>query len=262
MLRTVNATRYVQPLREGGSLPALVEADDGRMYVVKLRGAGQGTLALAAELIAGEIARALDLNVPELVLVQIDPLFGKAERDSEIRNLLRASTGVNIGLAFLPGSTTFDPSAGDTVDARTASRVVWLDAFTLNVDRTSRNANLLLVGPAQDLWLIDHGAALYFHHNWPTSQHKALDRFAQIGEHILLLWATEIRTASAHAREKVTPELLAHIVAQIPDDWLEIEGAGSSAAERRSGYLAFFRERFGNASIFEEEVERARTDSV
>ncbi len=262
MLRTVNATRYVQPLREGGSLPALVEADDGRMYVVKLRGAGQGTLTLAAELVAGEIARALGLNVPELVLVQIDPLFGKAERDSEIRNLLKASAGVNIGLAFLGGSTTFDPAAGDTVDARTASRVVWLDAFTLNVDRTSRNANLLLVGSARDLWLIDHGASLYFHHNWPTAQSKALDRFAQIGEHVLLRWATEIRAASAHARAQINPEFLTQIVAQVPDDWLEIEGAESSAAQRRAEYLAFFRERLANASIFEEEVERARTDSV
>src|SRR5665213_1323551 len=171
-LRTVNATRYITPMREGGSMPALVEADDGRQYVVKLRGAGQGTLALAAELIAGEIGRALGLHVPDSAFVQIDALFGKAERDPEIRDLLRASTGLNVGLKFLPGSTTFDPAAGDSVDTFTASMVVWFDAFILNVDRTSRNANLLLwrllFWLPQDLWLIDHGASLYFHHNWPS----------------------------------------------------------------------------------------------
>jgi hypothetical protein len=265
-LRTVHAARYVQPLREGGSMPALVEADDGKMYVVKLRGAGQGVLALVAELISGEIARALGLHVPELVLVQIDPQFGRAERDPEIRDLLRKSTGLNAGLAFLAGSTTFDSAAGDGVDAVTASRVVWLDAFTLNVDRTSRNANLLLwralLSEPEDLWLIDHGASLYFHHNWPSAEQKAVAAFEQISDHILLRWATEIPAASAHARKVVTPDILSEIVAQIPDDWLDEEAAGVTAAERRAEYLKFFNQRLQHARIFEEEVERARTNSV
>jgi hypothetical protein len=265
-LRTVDAVRYITPLREGGSMPALVEADDGQQYVVKMRGAGQGTLALVAELIAGEIARALGLFVPELAFVQIDPLFGRAERDPEIRDLLRASIGTNIGLKFLSGATMFDPVAGDAVDAHTASMAVWFDAFVLNVDRTSRNANLLLCRAPrrqeQTLWLIDHGAALYFHHNWPSAEQKALAPFEQIGEHILLRWATEIPAASANARAALTPEFLAEIVAQIPDDWLEVQGAEASAAQRRADYLKFFSQRLEHSTIFEEEVQRARAHSV
>jgi len=265
-LRSVNAVRYITPLREGGSMPALVEADDGQQYVVKMRGAGQGTLALVAELVVGEIARALGLLVPELVFVHIDPLFGRAERDPEIRDLLRASPGINIGLKFLSGATMFDPAAGDTVDPRTASLAVWLDAFTLNVDRTSRNANLLLCRASgrsgQTVWLIDHGAALYFHHNWPSAEQKALAPFEQITEHILLRWATEMPAASTHAHAVLTAELLANIVAQIPDDWLETEGSEASAEQRRGEYLRFFLRRLEHSSIFEEEVERARAHSV
>ena len=245
-------------------MPALVEASDGRQYVVKLRGAGQGTLALVAELLSGEIARALGLHMPELVLVDLDPLFGRAERDPEIRDLMRASTGTNVGLAFLGGATTFDPAADDAVDALTASLVVWLDAFTLNVDRTSRNANLLLwrssVEVPQELWLIDHGASLFFHHNWPSAERKAGAAFEQIKEHILLRWASEMGRAGAVARERITAELLSEIVGQVPGDWLESEDA--TAAERRAGYLEFFRSRMEQAGIFEEEVERARTNSL
>jgi hypothetical protein len=265
-LRTVNAIRYVQPFREGGSMPALVEADDGRMYVVKMRGAGQGTLALVAEVVAGEIARALGLHVPELVLVHVDPLFGRAERDTEIRDLLRKSTGLNAGLAFLPSSITFDPAAGDPVDSITASRLVWLDAFTLNVDRTSRNANLLSWRPApsspMELWLIDHGASLYFHHNWPSAPQKALAPFEAIAEHILLNEANDLAGASAHAHGILKPEILAAILADVPDDWLEGHEPGVTAIQRREQYMEFFTTRLNNATNFEEEVERARSNRL
>ena len=266
MLRTVNATRYIQPLREGGSLPALIEADDGRMYVVKLRGAGQGTLALVAELVSGEIARALGLNVPELVLVEVDALFAKAERDPEIQHLLRASTGTNIGLAFLSGSTMFDPAAGDSTEPATASLLVWLDAFTLNVDRTSRNANLLLCKAQPNvsaaLWLIDHGASLYFHHNWPSAQEKALAPFTQTSDHILLRSATELSEASALAHTQLNEDVFRKIVAQIPNDWLAVKGEDATAQQRRDQYVEFLSTRLQHSRIFEEEVERARANSL
>src|SRR6266700_6985442 len=170
MLRTIRATRYVTPLREGGSLPAIIEADDLGLYVLKFRGAGQGPLALVAELIAGEIGRALGLNVPELVFVEVDAVFGRNEPDEEIRDLLRASTGLNLALDFLPGSTMFDPAARDTAPASEASLLVWFDSFVQNVDRTPRNANLLVWH--RKLYPIDHGAALFFHHDWPSLEKK------------------------------------------------------------------------------------------
>jgi hypothetical protein len=256
-LRTVQAVRYVAPLREGGSMPGLIEADDGRLYVVKMRGAGQGTLALAAEVITGEIARTLGLNVPEIVLVEIDPVFGRNEGDPEIRDLLKASAGVNAGLEFLPESTMFDPAAGDVVSCADASLTVWLDAFTLNVDRTSRNANLLLW--RDDLWLIDHGASLYFHHNWAAAQEKAASPFEAIREHILLPGAAEIPVASELAHEALSREELERILHLAPDDWLVPQGeSGVTADERREAYLRFFTERLSRSRVFEEEVLRVR----
>src|SRR6202050_4105820 len=171
MLRTIQATRYVTPLREGGSLPAIVEAEDDGLYVLKFRGAGQGPLALVAELIAGEIGRALGLKVPELVLVEVDSTLGRNEPDEEIRDLLRASVGLNLAMDYLPGSLMFDPAAGDRADAAFASRLVWFDAFVTNVDRTARNPNLLCWH--KKLFPIDHGAALYFHHNWQNLEAAA-----------------------------------------------------------------------------------------
>src|SRR5580704_17593372 len=170
MLRTVHATRYVLPLREGGSLPAVVEADDLGLYVVKFRGAGQGLLALVAELVAGEIGRALGLQVPELVFAEVDAALGRNDPDAEIRHLLKASVGLNLALDYLPGSTTFDCAAGDIASPQAASMIVWLDAFVQNVDRTPRNPNLLVWH--RKLYCIDHGAALYFHHNWETAEAK------------------------------------------------------------------------------------------
>ena len=260
MVRCVNGTRYVAPLREGGSLPAIVEADDGRMYVVKFRGAGQGALALVAEVISGEIARLLGLCVPEIVFVQIDPAFGRNEPDAEIRDLLKASVGMNVGLEYLPGATTFDPAAGDEASPLTASLCVWLDAFVLNVDRTARNANLLLSD--ETLWLIDHGASLYFHHNWPTASAKAASKFEPIREHILLRWAADIAAASETAHTTLTSAKLDAILQLLPEEWLTSEGDAVTPSERRVAYREFLLRRLEASNIFEQEIAHARSQSV
>src|SRR6266567_2306829 len=254
MLRTVRATRYVLPLREGGSLPAIVEADDLGLYVVKFRGAGQGILALIAELIAGEIGRALGLRVPEIVFVEIDPALGRNEPDAEIRHLLRSSPGLNLALDYLPGSIMFDPAARDTAAADEASLLVWFDAFTQNVDRTPRNANLLVWH--RKLYPIDHGAALFFHHDWANMEKRIESPFAQIGDHVLLPWATEIEQAAVTAGAKLTHDVVAETAGYVPDEWLESIPGGLRAAERREGYLDFFRRRLAAAHIFEQEAIR------
>src|ERR1700729_3072080 len=218
MVRTVQATRYVTPLREGGSLPAIVEADDLGLYVLKFRGAGQGPLALVSELIAGGSGRALGLAVPEIVLVEVDAALGRNEPDEEIRDLLRASVGLNLALDYLPGSSMFDPAAGDTADARMASLAVWFDAFVANVDRTARNANLLCWH--RELYFIDHGAALYFHHDWKSMAAKAESRFAQVKEHVLLPWASALQQADALAHERLNASVFAKILESVPESWL------------------------------------------
>jgi hypothetical protein len=256
MLRTVQATRYVLPLREGGSLPAIVEADDDGLYVVKFRGAGQGILALIAELIAGEIGRALGLRVPEIVFIELDPALGRNEPDYEIRRLLKASAGLNLALDYLPGSTMFDPAARDAAPPAEASLLVWFDAFTLNIDRTPRNANLLVWH--RRLYPIDHGAALYFHHDWPTMAEKIESPFAPIRDHVLLPWAAEIESAGRLAREKLTTGILDTIVELVPDAWLEAIPGDLSASQRRAGYLDFFTRRLASANLFEQEALRAR----
>src|SRR5271163_5264655 len=206
MLRTIRATQYVTALREGGSLPAIVEADDLGLYVLKFHGAGQGPLALVAELVAGEIGRVLGLKIPELVFAQIDPALGRNEPDQEIRDLLRASAGLNLALDYLPGSTMFDPAAGDKATPEIGSMAVWFDAFVQNVDRTPRNPNLLIWH--HSLHFIDHGAALFFHYNWETAEEKAESPFPAIGQHVLLPWASAIADASALARQRLTPAVL------------------------------------------------------
>ncbi len=260
MLRTVQATRYVLPLREGGSLPAIVEADDLGLYVVKFRGAGQGVLALIAELIAGEIGRALGLRIPELVFIEIDPALGRNEPDYEIRHLLKASPGLNLALDYLPGSTMFDPAARDSAPHDEASLIVWFDAFTQNVDRTPRNANLLVWH--RKLYPIDHGAALFFHHDWASMGRKIESPFSEIEHHILMPWASQIAEAAAIAQGKLTPEVLAQIVANVPDAWLEAIPGGLTASDRRAGYLDFFRRRLTTAHIFQQEAIRARSRHV
>jgi len=260
MIRTIHATRYVLPLREGGSLPAIVEGDDLGLYVVKFRGAGQGVLALIAELIAGEIGRALGLRVPEIVLAEIDPALGRNEPDYEIRQLLKASPGVNLALDYPPGSLMFDPAARDTAPADEASLLVWFDAFTQNVDRTPRNANLLVWH--RKLYPIDHGAALFFHHDWATMATKIESPFAQIAQHILLPWASEVEEAGKAAREKLALDVLSRILADVPDAWLEVVQGEVSAGDRRATYLDFFLRRLAVAHIFEQEANNARNRLV
>jgi hypothetical protein len=260
MLRTVKATRYVLPMREGGSLPAIVEADDLGMYVVKFRGAGQGVRALIAEIIAGETGRALGLCVPELVFVGIDPALGRNEPDYEIRQLLKASPGMNLGLDYLPGSAMFDPAARDRATADEASMLVWLDAFTMNVDRTPKNANLLTWHGK--LYAIDHGAALYFHHDWASRESKVESPFKQIGEHVLLPWAAQIAEAGAKARSVLTRESLEGIVSMVPDEWLEASTSDGSADEVRAGYVDFLERRLKASHIFEQEAQDARARLV
>lgn len=252
MLRTVHATRYVTPLREGGSLPAIIEADDLGLYVLKFRGAGQGPLALVAELIAGEIGRALGLRVPEIVLVELGSALGRNEPDYEIRALLTASVGLNLALDYLPGSIMFDPAAGDTVEARIASMAVWFDAFVTNVDRTARNPNLLYWHKA--LYFIDHGAALYFHHTWKNIEQMVESSFQPIRQHVLLPWASNIEEAAAAALDCLRAEVFAEILDQVPPDWLAIN--------LRSVYVDVLTRRLRASSNFVQEALRARADLV
>ncbi len=257
MLRTVYATRYVTPLREGGSLPAIVEADDLGLYVLKFRGAGQGPLALVAELIAGEIGRALGLKVPELVFVEVDAALGRNEPDPEIRDLLKSSVGLNLGLDYLPGSATFD-AAADRAEPDLASEAVWFDAFVTNVDRTPRNPNLLWWHKA--LYFIDHGAALYFHHNWESLETSARGRFPAIRDHVLLPWADGIEEAGQRLIPRLSESLFSEVIGQIPDDWLNANG--DDPAEKRAGYLEFLTRRREAAPLFTEEAVRARARLV
>lgn len=218
-IRTVNVTRYVTPLREGGSLPAIAEADDDFMYVIKFRGAGQGIKALVSELIAGEIARTIGLKVPEIVFANLDEAFGRTEPDEEIQDLLKASTGLNLALHYLSGAITFDPVT-TTVDETLASKIVWFDAFITNVDRTVRNTNMLTWH--KELWLIDHGASLYFHHAWKDFDAQALRPFAQIKDHVLLKQAAQINEADNFSKKILTPQLLESIVSLVPEEMVKL----------------------------------------
>ena len=256
MLRTVQATRYVTPFREGGSLPALVEADDLGLYVLKFRGAGQGPLALVAEVIAGEIGRALGLKVPEVVLIEVDAALGRNEPDEEIRDLLQASIGLNVGLDYLPGSAMFDLAAGDTAGPELASTAVWFDAFVTNVDRTARNPNLLCWH--KSLYFIDHGAALYFHHDWKDIPAKAVSRFPVIRDHILLPWAAHIEALDSTLRAKLGEAIFSEILASVPDAWLLPEPGIPTPDEKRAAYVDYFVRRLNGASSFIEEAVRAR----
>src|SRR5512142_2197365 len=206
MVNTVTATRYMTPLREGGSLPAIIEASDGRLYVCKFRGAGQGTKALIAELIAGEIGRALGLRIPELALVELDAGMAHSEGDPEILDLLNWSVGLNLGMAYLPGAFSYNPLLQPAPAPELASAIVWFDAFMTNVDRTPRNTNLLIW--QSDLWLIDHGACLYFHHDWKDYMDRSRSRFPMIKDHTLLRFASELSEADKLCRATLTPGLI------------------------------------------------------
>lgn len=254
-IRAVNVTRYVTPLREGGSLPAIVEADDDGLYVLKFRGAGQGVKALIAELVSGEIARALGLRVPEIVFANLDAVLSRTEPDPEIQHLLRASAGINLALDYLPGSITFDPLVV-TVDANLASQIVWFDCFVTNVDRTPRNTNLLVWH--KNLWLIDHGASLYFQHAWQNWAERSRRPFAQVKDHVLLSQAAELEAIDAEFRSLLTAEKMVSIVSSIPDEWLAGEPQLESADGKRQIYAEFLQARLAASEIFVEEAQRAR----
>jgi hypothetical protein len=257
-LRTVSATRYVTPLREGGSLPAILEADDEGTYVVKFRGAGQGAKALVAELVSGEIARVLGLPVPEIVFMQLDPVLGRAEPDPEIQDLLKASAGLNLALDYLPGSITFDPLVAKLAreDPEMASSIVWLDALTTNVDRTPRNPNLLVWHHA--LWLIDHGASLYFHHAWDNYLERAQSRFPAIKDHVLLPFASKLEEADARLSPLLSPQVLESIVSLIPDEWLGDVDEFASVEEHRAAYSKYLQARLESPRGWAEEARDAR----
>jgi hypothetical protein len=260
MIRTVTATRYVTPLREGGSLPAIVEADDGQLYVLKFRGAGQGRKALIAELVVGEIGRALGLPVPEIVLVELDEALARSEPHEEIQDLMKASVGLNLALAYIGGALAFEPLLAPPAALQLASAIVWFDAYTTNVDRTARNTNMLVRD--NQLWLIDHGAALYVHHTWGDYLARSRGSFPQTKDHVLLRYASALPEADLVLSALLTPELLESIVALIPDGWLDGEPAFAGRDEHRAAYVSYLLARLAEPRAFVEEALDARAKLV
>lgn len=256
MLKSLTATRYVTPLREGGSLPAIVEADDDGLYVMKFRGAGQGRKALIAELIGGELARGFGLPMPEIVFLELDAELARTEPDEEIQHLIRASAGLNLGMDYLPGSVNYDPLV-DQPDALLASKIVWFDAFIQNVDRTARNANMLLWH--RKLWLIDNGAAFYFHHDWSRSEAAATSRFAPIKDHVLLPFSSRLAEADAELAPKVTRDFVEAIVGTIPLEWLENDPHFEDPEAHRQVYADYLLRRATIPRGFVEQAIEART---
>lgn len=245
--RRMDVTRYITPLREGGSLPAVAEASDGQKYVLKFRGAGHGAKALISEFIGSWIATAAGLRVPELVLLDVDDDFGRTEGDEEIQDLLQASRGLNLGLGFLSGALTWDVAV-NRPDPREASAIVWIDALLTNIDRTARNTNMLFWHDA--LWLIDHGASLYFHHTWTGWEKAALSPFPYVKDHALLPAASRMLEADAMMRTRITPEVTDAAVALVPEDWLAQAEPDIPADEQRRVYRDFLRNRLSNSQIF------------
>jgi hypothetical protein len=260
MIRTVTALNYQTPLREGGSLPAIVEADDGELYVLKFRGAGQGPKALIAELVAGEIGRALGLPIPEIVFAELDVAFGRNEPHEEIQDLLKASAGLNLALKYIPGALAFEPLLAPPPALALAPAIVWFDAFTTNVDRTARNTNMLLKD--QRLWLIDHGAALFFHHTWGDYLARSRSRFPQVKDHVLLRYADGLPEADATLSALLSPPLIERIVGLIPESWLLGEPRFASYPEHRAAYAGYLLSRLEAPRAFVEEAVDARAQLV
>lgn len=258
-LRSVHVVRYVTPLREGGSLPAIVEADDQGLYVLKFRGAGQGKKVLISELVAGQIGKLAGLPVPEIVLAELETDLARSEPDAEVQQLIRASGGLNLAMDYLPGSITFDPIV-QKIDPATAAKVVWFDSFLMNVDRTVRNTNMLMWH--KKLYLIDHGAALVFHFNWPTAAEKVDSPFPLIKDHVLLGSSGDLQKADAEMKSKITETELAKIVQSIPEDWLGGEATFANVEAHRAAYLDFFTRRLASSQKFVQEAIGARTTHV
>ncbi|GAB3415737.1 HipA family kinase [Niabella aquatica] len=254
-IRTINVTRYVTPLREGGSLPAIAEGDDGFLYALKFKGAGQGIKALVSEFIGGEIARVLGLKVPEIVFARLDEAFGRTEPDEEIQDLLKASQGLNIALHYLSGAVTFDPAV-TKIDALSASKIVWLDAFLTNMDRTARNTNMLIWH--KELWLIDHGACLYFHHNWDSNATQMKSTFPLIKDHVLLKDAALLKEADEYGRDILSDQIIAAIIEALPAEWLAYEETGGNIEATRKVYRDFLTYRLYNSNLFLNQAIDAR----
>ncbi|MCG2431809.1 HipA family kinase [Aequorivita xiaoshiensis] len=254
-LRTVNVTRYITPLREGGSLPALAEADDDFKYVLKFRGAGHGVKALISELLGGEIARTMGLRVPELVFANLDEAFGRSEGDEEIQDLLKGSQGLNLALHFLSGALTYDPVVTE-VEEELASKIVWLDAFITNIDRTVKNTNMLIWH--KELWLIDHGATFYFHHSWGDWKKAAQSPFSYIKDHVLLPQATKVEEINNQMISLFPDDKLLEITNLIPLDWLNWEGTDLNPEEIRNVYYQFLVLRRNHANNFVKQIQDAR----
>ena len=258
-IRSINTTRYVTPLREGGSLPAIVEGDDGFLYVLKFRGAGQGIKALVSEFIGSEVARALGLKVPEVVFAFLDEGFGRTEPDEEIQDLLKASTGQNLALHYLSSSVSYDPAVTQ-IEPMMASIIVWMDALLTNMDRTVRNTNMLMW--QKELWLIDHGACLYFHHNWEGREHAVENKFPLIKEHVLLSQATMLDEADRECRVRLTETVINNILATLPDEWLQSYDTSLSADQIREVYSRFINFRVIHSSIFLNEIRHAQATAL
>lgn len=253
-LRNVKVTRYILPLREGGSLPALAEANDGFKYVLKFRGAGHGTKMLISELLGGKIASAMGLNIPEIVFAHLDEDFGRTEGDEEIQDLLKGSKGLNLGLHYLSGAMAYDPKV--EIDTMLASKIVWFDAFTTNIDRTFNNSNLLWWH--KELWIIDNGASFYFHHSWRDFDKQAINPFPYVKDHILLSQASMLDEADEFAHIVLTDTLLREIVNLIPDDWVKWRHTNKCPDEVREIYYNFLTKRLSNSAIFLNSIKDAR----
>jgi len=260
VIRTVTATRYITPLREGGSLPAIIEADDRQLYVLKFRGAGQGRKALIAELVAGEIGRVLGLPIPEIVLVELDAALARSEPHAEIQALIASSAGLNVALGYIAGALAFEPLLPPLEALALASAIVWFDAYTTNVDRTARNTNMLVRD--QQLWLIDHGAALYVHHTWTNYLERSRSAFPQVKDHVLLRYADALPVAELVLRLLLTPELIESIIALIPDSWLDDDLSFSDRDAHRAAYVSYLLSRLAEPRTFVEEALDARAKLV
>lgn len=254
-IRTVDVVQYVSPLREGGSLPAIVKASDGFLYVLKFRGAGQGKKALIAEFIGCELARAIGLKVPEIVFMNLDDSFSKTEPDEEIQDLLKFSVGLNLGLHFLSGAITFDPLV-NKIDGVLASKLVLLDSIISNIDRTPKNPNLLIWH--KELWIIDNGASFYFHHNWPTWENHLSRSFPLIKDHVLLAQATQLPAAAKSIELSLEPSKIVDIIASIPEEWLINEGDTLSPDEMRAAYILYLTTKLSMIDILAKEAQDAR----
>jgi hypothetical protein len=254
-IRTVDVVQYVHPLREGGSLPAIVKADDGFLYVLKFRGAGQGKKALVAEFIGGELARAMDLKVPELVFMNLDDSFSKTEPDEEIQDLLKFSVGLNLGLHFLSSAITYDPLVSE-VDPWVASKVVILDSLISNIDRTAKNTNLLKWN--KELWVIDNGASFYFHHNWAKWKSHLTRTFPFIKDQVLLPKATKLKEAAVEIQQLLSQDKIIDIISKIPEDWLLSESDSLTPNEMRAAYIEFINAKLSMIDVLVKEAEDAR----